>query len=52
MSKIEIIINQSLYIPFWKPYIEGIKPEGRINKMADLQETKFLRLFGLINVYY
>jgi hypothetical protein len=32
--------------------IEGIMPEGRINKMVDLQETKFLRLFGLTNVHY
>jgi hypothetical protein len=27
--------------------IEGIIPEGRINKMTDLQETKILHLFGL-----
>jgi hypothetical protein len=25
--------------------------EGRINKMTDLQATKFLRLFGLTNVH-
>lgn len=25
-------------------------PEGRNNKVADLQETKFLRLFGLTNL--
>jgi hypothetical protein len=27
-------------------------PEGRINKMTHLQDTKFLRLFGLTNVHY
>jgi hypothetical protein len=27
-------------------------PDGRINKMADLQETKFFPQFGLTNVYY
>jgi hypothetical protein len=27
-------------------HIEGTIPEGSINKMADLQETEFLRLFG------
>jgi hypothetical protein len=32
--------------------IEGIMSEGRINKMTDLQDTKFLRLFGLTNVHY
>jgi hypothetical protein len=32
--------------------IEGILPDGRINKMADLQETKFLSLFGLTDVQY
>jgi hypothetical protein len=31
---------------------EGIMPNGRTNKMADLQETKFLRLSGLTNVHY
>jgi hypothetical protein len=31
---------------------EGIMPEGHINKMADLQGTKFLHLFGLTNVHY
>jgi hypothetical protein len=30
----------------------GIVPEGHINKMTDLQETKFLRLLGLTNVHY
>jgi hypothetical protein len=25
----------------------GHMPEGRINKITDLQKTKFLRLFGL-----
>jgi hypothetical protein len=32
--------------------IEGIMPEGRINKTTDLQETKFLSLFGLTNLHY
>jgi hypothetical protein len=32
--------------------IESIMSEGRINKMADTQGTKFLRLFGLTNVNY
>jgi hypothetical protein len=32
-------------------HLEGIMPEGRINKMTDLQETTFLRLFGLIDVH-
>jgi hypothetical protein len=26
-------------------------PEGRINKLAGLQETKFLRLLGLTNIH-
>jgi hypothetical protein len=30
---------------------EGIMPEGRINKIADSQEPKFLRRFGLTNVH-
>jgi hypothetical protein len=33
-------------------YIEGIMPEGHINKMTDLQVTKFLHLFVLTNVHY
>jgi hypothetical protein len=33
-------------------YIQGIMPEGRINKITYLQETKFLRLFGLTNEHY
>jgi nicotinamide riboside transporter PnuC len=33
------------------PY-KVIVPEGRINKMADLQETKFLRLFALTNCLF
>jgi hypothetical protein len=37
------------YVPY---YIESIMPEGSINKMTDLQETKFLGLFGLTNVHY
>jgi hypothetical protein len=32
--------------------IESIMPEKCINKITDLQETKFLRLFGLTNVHY
>jgi hypothetical protein len=31
---------------------EGIVPKGRVNKMTDLQETKFLRLFGLTHMHY
>jgi hypothetical protein len=46
--------------PPWEPQISyiplhihsGIMPDGRINKMADLQETKFLGLFALTNVHY
>jgi hypothetical protein len=33
-------------------YIEGIMPEGRINKMTDLQETKFLRLYLFTDEHY
>jgi hypothetical protein len=33
-------------------HMEGIMPDGRMNKIADLQETKLLRLFGLTNVHY
>jgi hypothetical protein len=33
-------------------HIEGLITEGSIDKMADVQETKFLRLFDLINVHY
>jgi hypothetical protein len=33
-------------------YIEGIMPEGRINKITDLKETKFLPLFDLTDVHY
>jgi hypothetical protein len=32
--------------------VKSIMPEGRINKITDLQETKFLHLFGLTNVHY
>jgi hypothetical protein len=32
--------------------IEGIMPEGRTNKMVDLQETEFIRIFGLAPVHY
>jgi hypothetical protein len=32
--------------------IEGNMPERRINKMANLKESKFLHLFGLTNVHY
>jgi hypothetical protein len=39
-------------IHFSSLHVEGIMSEGRISKMADLQETKFLRLFGLKNVHY
>jgi hypothetical protein len=35
-----------------KVRIEGIMPERRINKMADLQQTKFLRLFFSTYVHY
>jgi hypothetical protein len=31
---------------------QGHYARGAINKMADLQETKFLRLFGLTNEHY
>jgi hypothetical protein len=27
-------------------------PEGRINKITELYETKFLRLFGFTHVHY
>jgi hypothetical protein len=33
-------------------YIEGIMPDGRINRITDLQDIKSLRLFGLTNVHY
>lgn len=36
----------------FRQHIEDVIPDGRINKMADLQKTKFLRLFGLTNAHY
>jgi hypothetical protein len=37
----------------WAEYhIKGIMPEGRMNKITDLWETKVLCLFGLTNVHY
>jgi hypothetical protein len=32
-------------------YIDGIVPEGRINKITHLQETKFIRLFCFTYVH-
>jgi hypothetical protein len=32
-------------------HMEGIMPKGRIDKVAALQETEFLCLFGLTNVH-
>jgi hypothetical protein len=46
-SGLMIIIIIVIIIDF-----EGIMPEGRINKTTNLQETKFLCLFGLTNVHY
>jgi hypothetical protein len=43
-------LSYSIYFGFFN--IEGIKPDGRINKKAVLQGTKFLRLFDLTNVHY
>jgi hypothetical protein len=31
--------------------IECIMPEGSVNKMAELEENKFLRSFGLTDVH-
>jgi hypothetical protein len=45
-GKFWILHNEKFY-----DFFKGIMAEGRINKMADLQETKFLRLFGLTNVH-
>jgi hypothetical protein len=42
----------NLHICYCFSHIEGIMPEGRINKITDLQETKFLRLSCLTNVHY
>jgi hypothetical protein len=38
--------------PKYKSDIEDIMPDGRINKLTDLQATKFLHLSGMTNVHY
>jgi hypothetical protein len=45
-------LETSTYFRYCLDDIQGIMAEGNINKMADLQETKFLRLFGLTNVHF
>jgi hypothetical protein len=50
-----MVLGTAIFLIFvvsnWN-HFEGIMPEGCINKMANLQETEFLRLFGLTNVHY